>query len=314
MWILGKVVQEIAIKNSLSFIAERSGERLDKYVTEHCSDLSRSKVQKLIEEGNITVNGAAAKSSLKLEPGDQVDVTVPPPLPSTLIPQAIPLKILYEDDDLMVVDKPAGLTVHPAPGHFDGTLANAVLAHVPSLAGGESMRPGIVHRLDKDTSGLIIVAKNDAAHMKLADQFKNRSVTKIYLALVQGRISPRQGVIEGSIGRDPRDRKRMAVVTQGREARTEYKVIEYLGNTTLLEIKPRTGRTHQIRVHLAAIGFPIVGDTTYGAKSKFLGRQFLHASQLTFKLPSSGELRQFRSELPEDLTRALADIAESAGK
>ena len=239
---------------------------------------------------------------------------VPPPVPTILTPQAMPLNILYEDQDLMVIDKPAGLTVHPAPGHSDGTLANAVLAHIPELNAGESNRPGIVHRLDKDTSGLIIVAKNETAHMKLTGQFKDRSVTKIYQALVQGHIAPAEGVIEGAIGRDPLDRKRMAVVTRGRASRTEYKVIDYLGNYSLLEIKPRTGRTHQIRVHLTAIGFPIVGDATYGAKSRFLARQFLHASQLTFNLPSTGERRTFRSDLPPDLVQALADIAENAGK
>jgi 23S rRNA pseudouridine1911/1915/1917 synthase len=258
----------------------------------------------LIEDGNILVNGQSAKSSLKLMPGDTVDVKIPPPIPSNLEPEDIPLTILYEDNDLMVVDKPAGLTVHPAPGHYTHTLVNAVLAHVPELDTEETNRPGIVHRLDKDTSGLIIIAKNDIAHMKLADQFKNRTVTKTYQALVQGHLSPEEGIIDANIGRDPRDRKRMAVTTQGREARTEY-----LNNYTLLEVKPRTGRTHQIRVHLAAIGFPIVGDATYGAKSEYLSRQFLHAHKLVFRLPSSGEQREFKSDLPDDLQKTLKIIA-----
>jgi 23S rRNA pseudouridine1911/1915/1917 synthase len=246
--------------------------------------------------------------------GDVVDVQIPPPAPSNLEPEDIPLTILYEDSDLMVVDKPAGLTVHPAPGNYTHTLANAVLAHVPELESEESNRPGIVHRLDKDTSGLIIIAKNAPAHMKLADQFKNHLVQKTYVALVHGHLSPREGVIEGNIGRDPRERKRMAITSNGREAVTNYKVIEYLKNNTLVEVKPRTGRTHQIRVHLASIGFPIIGDTVYGAKSEYLSRQFLHAHKIIFRLPSSGELREFESPLPRDLRQALENIAADNNK
>jgi 23S rRNA pseudouridine1911/1915/1917 synthase len=260
------------------------------------------------------VNGGAVRSALKLKAGDSIDITIPPPLPSTLSPEDIPLKILYEDKDLLVVDKPAGLTVHPAAGHYSHTLVNALLAHLPEIDTGESLRPGIVHRLDKDTSGLILVARNTAAHMKLAEQFKNRAVIKVYKALVQGHLSPPEGVIEGCIGRNPRDRKKMAVVSSGREARTDYKVLEYIQNYTLVEVRPRTGRTHQIRVHLSAIGFPIVGDATYGAKSDFLNRQFLHAFKLGFKLPSSGEFREFESELPPDLVKTLEDIAGNAQK
>jgi 23S rRNA pseudouridine1911/1915/1917 synthase len=283
-------------------------------VNENCPELSRTHAQVLIEDGNILVNGLVVKPSLKLAAGDTIDVKIPPPIPSTLTPEDIPLKILYEDNDLLVVDKPAGLTVHPAPGHYTHTLVNAILAHVPELDTEETNRPGIVHRLDKDTSGLIIIAKNGEAHMKLADQFKSRTISKTYTALVHGRLSPQNGIIDASIGRDPRDRKRMAVTSQGREARTEYTVIRYLGNYTLLEVKPKTGRTHQIRVHLAAIGFPIVGDAVYGAKSEFLSRQFLHACKLVFKLPSSGEQREFESELPTDLTETLRLIAQDAGK
>jgi 23S rRNA pseudouridine1911/1915/1917 synthase len=291
-----------------------SGARLDKYVSQKCPELSRTRAQKLIEDGKITVNRQTIKPSFKLQMGDLVDITIPPPLPSLLVPEAIPLKIIYEDNDLIVVDKPAGLTVHPAPGHYSHTLVNALLAHIPDLASGEPTRPGIVHRLDKDTSGLIIVAKNETAHMKLADQFKNRTVTKVYRALVQGRLTPEEGIIEADIGRDPRDRKRMAVVNLGRQARTEYKVLQYLANYTLLEVKPRTGRTHQIRVHLAAIGFPVVGDATYGAKSAYLSRQFLHAYKLGFRLPSDNEYRQFESPLPADLVQALANIAGKIDK
>jgi len=213
-----------------------------------------------------------------------------------------------------VIDKPAGLVVHPAPGHYSHTLANAILARIPGIESGETDRPGIVHRMDKDTSGLIIVAKNSAAHMKLADQFKNREITKTYQALVHGHLTPEEGIIEASIGRDPRDRKRMAVVTRGREARTEYRVIRYIDNFTLLEVKPKTGRTHQIRVHLAAIGFPIVGDAVYGAKSDYLERQFLHAYKLRVRLPSTGEYREFISELPSDLVLALEKVAGKGNK
>ena len=211
----------------------------------------------------------------------------------------------------MVIDKPAGLAVHPAPGHPEHTLANAVVGHMPELAeeDEDNLRPGIVHRLDMDTSGLILVAKNRVAQANLSDQFKSRVVSKYYQALVQGKLKPETGIIEANIGRDPRNRQRMAVVTGGREARTEYRVIKYIGNYTLLEIKPETGRTHQIRVHLAAIGFPVVGDTTYGVPSPHIARQFLHAGKIKFKLPSTGEYVEFQSPLPPDLEKALKDIS-----
>jgi 23S rRNA pseudouridine1911/1915/1917 synthase len=283
--------------------------RLDKYVCASHPELSRTQVQKLITAGNITVNGQKAKPGLRLSTGDRIDITLPPAPPQELKPEAIPLKIIYEDDDLLAVDKPAGLTVHPAPGHPGHTLVNAILAHFPHLADiGDSLRPGVVHRLDKDTSGVMLVAKNSAAQANLSKQFKSHSVTKAYMALVKGKLEPESGIIEADIGRDPRDRKKMAVVAQGREARTEYRVIKYIGGYTLLEVMPETGRTHQIRVHLAAIGFPVVGDKVYGVKSKYLDRQFLHACRLGFKLPSTGEYVEFESELPEDLERALEDI------
>jgi 23S rRNA pseudouridine1911/1915/1917 synthase len=299
---------------SISFISEESNIRLDKYISGKCRELSRTRVQKLIEDGNVTVNGKPARPSLKLLAGDQINVTIPPPTPSRLIPEDIPLKVIYEDEDLLVVDKPAGLVVHPAPGHYTHTLAHAVLAHVPEIDSGENERPGIVHRLDKDTSGLIIIAKNDKAHMELSEQFKNRTVTKVYQALVHGFLKPEQGVVEARIGRHPRDRKRMAVVSHGREARTEYRVIQYFDDYTLLEIRPKTGRTHQIRVHLAAIGYPVVGDSTYGGRSDLLDRQFLHAYKLGFRLPSSGEYREFQSDLPPDLARVLQEVARKDKK
>lgn len=288
-----------------TFVVDKPGNRLDKYVGENCPELSRTQAQKLITDGYITVNDRSAKAGLKLGIGDVVKVVIPPP--PTLSPEAIPLNIVYHDDDLLVVDKPAGLIVYPAPGHPAHTLVNAILSRFPELA-DSSLRPGIVHRLDKDTSGLMVVAKNAAAQDDLMSQFKARSVAKTYLALVKGRLEPEHGIIEADIGRDPRHRKRMAVVAEGKEARTRYHVMEYIGDCTLLEIKPETGRTHQIRVHLAAIGFPVVGDKVYGAKSAFLSRQFLHASRLGFKLPSTGEHVEFTSDLPPDLAQALKDI------
>jgi 23S rRNA pseudouridine1911/1915/1917 synthase len=287
-----------------------TGVRLDRFVADKCPELTRTHVQKLVADGFITVNGREAKSSLRLDSGDRVDVIVPPAPPSPLTPEAIPLSIVYEDEDLLVVDKPPGLTVHPAPGHPDHTLINAILSHVPHLARmGDSLRPGIVHRLDKDTSGLMIVAKNRVAQMNLIEQFRKRSVVKAYLVLVKGHLTPEKGIIDAAIGRDARNRKRMAVVREGRPARTQYQVVKYINEYTLLEILPETGRTHQIRVHLAAIDYPVVGDAVYGVKSPYLSRQFLHACRLGFKLPSSGEYAEFKSELPEDLEQALARIA-----
>ncbi len=282
---------------------------MDKFVGDSCPELSRTQAQKLISDGFITVNGRVAKASLKLEIGDKVDISIPPTPPSPLSPEAIPLNILYEDNDLLVVDKPPGLTVHPAPGHPGHTLVNAILAHYPHLADiSDSLRPGIVHRLDKDTSGVMLVAKNRVAQLNLLNQFKECSIVKAYLVLVKGRLTPENGIIEAAIGRDPRNRQRMAVVSGGREARTEYRIVRYLDVYTLLEVKPETGRTHQIRVHLAAIGFPVVGDPVYGVKSPYLARQFLHACRLGFRLPSSGEYAEFTSELPPDLTQALRDV------
>lgn len=293
-----------------SFGVDKAGARLDKYVGEKCLELSRTHAQRLIADGYITVNGSTAKASLKLSAGDRVDVSIPPAPPSTLSPEAIPLNILYEDDDLLVVDKPAGLTIHPAPGYPSHTLVNAVLSHVPDLPeADDSLRPGIVHRLDKDASGVMVVAKNSEAQLNLIDQFKARSVVKAYQVLVKGQLTPDDGVIEAPIGRDPRNRKRMAVVAEGRQARTNYHVIKHVGDYTLLEVRPETGRTHQIRVHLSAIGYPVAGDKIYGVKSAQIPRLFLHAWRLGFKLPSTGEYKEFTSELPPDLAQALENIA-----
>jgi len=298
------------INNVYSFVVDKPGVRLDKHVGEKCPELSRTYAQKLIGGGYITVNDRVAKAGVKLNIGDKVNIIIPPTPLSPLSPEDIPLNIIYEDDDLLVIDKPAGLAIHPAPGQPSHTLVNAILSYLPSLPDvGGSLRPGIVHRLDKDTSGLMLVAKSSGAQVSLINQFKARSVVKAYLALVKGHLTPERGIIEASIGRDPRNRKRMAVVAEGREARTEYHVVKYIGDYTLLEVRPETGRTHQIRVHLSAIGYPVVGDAMYGVKSAHLSRQFLHSCRLGFRLPSTGEYVEFTSELPPDLEQALKDIA-----
>jgi 23S rRNA pseudouridine1911/1915/1917 synthase len=289
----------------LEFTVSISGERLDKYLAEQCQ-ISRSYVKKLISEGQVTVNSRSAKASQKLNMGDRIVAEILPPSTISLAPEAITLRVIYEDNDLIVIDKPAGLVVHPAAGHHSGTLVNAILAHCPDLGTIKgTVRPGIVHRLDRDTSGLMMVAKNDAAHASLSRQIKQRSIKKGYLALLVGHLSPDQGAIEAPIGRHPKDRKRMAVVSGGREARTAYKVIEYFDGYTLVEAMPETGRTHQIRVHFAAIGHPIFGDPVYGKRSPLLGRQFLHAYKLGFTLPSSGKYVEFKAELPPDLDDVL---------
>lgn len=287
------------------------GIRLDRYVAGNCPELTRTQAQKLIDDGMVRVNGVVAKASLKLSVGDRITVTIPPSAPSHPEPEDIPFGILYEDYDVLVIDKPAGLPVHPAPGHPDHTLVNAILAYLSFTPDTDDpMRPGIVHRLDMDTSGVMLVAKNRTAQADLVEQFKSYTVTKVYLALVKGHLAPEHGVIEAPIGRDTRNRKRMAVAAenQGRPARTRYRVIRYIDNYTLLEVMPETGRTHQIRVHLTAIGHPVVGDATYGVKSAHLSRQFLHSHRLGFRLPATGEYVEFESALPSDLEQALEDI------
>ncbi len=294
-------------------VVDRTGERLDVFVSRRQPEFTRSRVRRLIDKGLVTVDGGLpGKAGVKVEEGQRVQVTLPPPEPTKLEPEPIPLRIVYEDDDLLVVDKPAGLPVHPSPGHDRHTLVHAVLAHCPDLSGiGGEGRPGIVHRLDKDTSGLIIVAKHDAAHLSLARQLKERRVEKTYLALVEGRVEPPEGVIDAPIGRHPRHRKRMAVVEGGREARTRYRVVREVDGRSLVEVAPEHGRTHQIRVHLAAIGHPVAGDPVYGrgrGAPPCLGRQFLHAQRLAFHHPRTDERVELEAPLPQDLERALAEL------
>jgi 23S rRNA pseudouridine1911/1915/1917 synthase len=272
----------------------------------------------LIESGALTINGAiSTKASQRLKAGDLISLAIPPPQPSSLLAENIPLKVVYEDSDLLVIDKPAGMVVHPAPGHSSGTLVNALLAHVPEmeLDMGDEMRPGIVHRLDKDTSGLMVVAKRRAAHEALSEQMLARSMLKEYLAVVLGALRPPTGAIDAPIARDPRDRQRMAVVEGGRPARTRYTTERKLGLYTLVRATLETGRTHQIRVHMAATGHLVLGDPVYGkrtlkdAAKLGLDRQFLHAQRLGFTIPSTGEWREFTSDLPEDLQAVLEALS-----
>jgi len=298
------------LSQRIELVAYEAGSRLDSYVAARCPQLSRSHVQRLTDDGFVTVNGRASKSGYKIREGDRIVVDVPDPQPIAPQPEDIPLSIVYEDDDVLVIDKPTGLTVHPAPGHSEHTLVNAILAHCPALSINGSIRPGIVHRLDKDTSGVMMIAKNDAAQRDLSSQIKERTVLKQYTVLVHGRVTPDKGVIEAPMGRDPSNRKRMAVVDSGREARTRYSVIKYFKGYTLLEVTLDTGRTHQIRVHLSALGFPVVGDGVYGKKSDIAARQFVHAARLGFNLPSNGKWAEFTAPLPHDLEEAVKRVSK----
>jgi 23S rRNA pseudouridine1911/1915/1917 synthase len=294
---------------TLELTADRGGERLDTFIARRCRELSRSHARRLIDEGLVSVDGRQPKPSERVTAGESVTVTIPPPETMDLAPEAIPLTIIYQDGDIIVLDKPAGLTVHPAPGHPSGTLVNALLAACPDLRGiAGTLRPGIVHRLDKDTSGLMVVAKNDRAQQALQRQLKERDVHKTYLALVQGVPEPREGMIEAPIGRHPKNRKKMAVVAGGREATTRYRVRDEIGGRkySLLEVEPVTGRTHQIRVHMAAIGHPVVGDSVYGRRSDVISRQALHAWRLAFAMPLGGRAVEFESPPPADM-RAAAE-------
>ncbi|MCD6302532.1 MAG: RluA family pseudouridine synthase [Anaerolineae bacterium] len=294
----------------VTLVAKDSGKRLDRFVADEIAELSRSRVRQLIEAAQVTVNGASAKASLVLASGDMVCVKVPDSQEPELAPEpALSLDIVYEDADLLVVNKPAGVVVHPGTGRRHGSLLAAVLAYRPDIvhANADPQRPGIVHRLDRNTSGLLLVAATAEAQRGLRAQFKERAVSKIYLALVHGRLEPMVGAIEARIARDPKYRTRMAVSSNGRYARTEYRVLGHYAGTSYLEVKLLTGRTHQIRVHLGAIGYPVVGDRIYGregAKPR-APRQFLHSHRLSFVHPVTGQAMTFTSPLPDDLQRVL---------
>ena len=290
------------------------GQRLDRALAAAMPDLSRAQWQRLIKEGHVTLAGQPARASFRLEGGERVVAMIPEVEETELLPEAIPLDVRYEDGDILLINKPAGMVVHPAAGHEQGTLVNAVLAYCPDLEGvGGEKRPGIVHRLDKDTSGLILVAKNDRALRHLQAQFKARTVGKVYVALVEGQIQPPSALIDAPIGRDPRQRKKMSVIlsrtgsVHARPAQTRYRAVTVYDDYSLLECELHTGRTHQIRVHLAYIGYPIVGDTIYGRRRQriSLKRHFLHAAELTFRRPSDNEEITFRTELPPELQVVL---------
>ncbi len=287
--------------------------RADRFAAD-LSGLSRSRVQRLITEGRVTADGLPVKANTVVAPGAVLVIDVPPPEPAGIEAEAIPLDVVFEDDDVIVVNKPAGLVVHPSPGHWSGTLVNALLARDTEYGGIAGVeRPGIVHRLDRDTSGLLMVAKTDAAQASLMAQLKARRVKKTYLALVQGSVRAAVGRIEAPVGRDPRNRMRMAVTADGKPSVTGYRARERFADWTLLELDLVTGRTHQIRVHLAALGHPVAGDTVYGTGTSRRGpdeltRLFLHAWRLVFAAPATGELVRLEAALPADLEAVLVAL------
>lgn len=295
----------------VSYEAVKSGERLDVFLTEQNQDFSRSHVQKLIADGKVMVNGQQRKANFKLTAGDEVTLEIPEAVEVEILPEDIPLDILYEDKDIIVINKARGMVVHPAAGVFSGTLVNALMHHCTDLSGinGE-LRPGIVHRLDKDTSGVMVAAKSDKAHLSLAQQIKDKTAHRIYQAVVYGNIKEEAGIIKGDIGRHPVDRKKMAIVQDGKSAVTHFKVLERFGEYTLVECALETGRTHQIRVHMTHIGHPLVGDPKYGTNGKrkdnfSIQGQALHSMSLELDHPVTGERMTFNTELPEDMQKIL---------
>lgn len=295
---------------------ERQPQRLDKFLVACLPEFSRSRLQGLIKEGLVTVDALAAhKSGQMLEGGETIRVSIPPPEPSELVAEDIPLDVIFENRDILVVNKPAGMVVHPAAGHRSGTLVHAALAHAPDIEGiGGVQRPGVVHRLDKDTSGLILLAKNDRSHRWLQNQFSARKVEKTYLALVDGAPPTPRGRVEAPIGRDTRQRQSMTILPpgKGRAAVTEYYTRQSFREHTYLEVHPITGRTHQIRVHLAFLDCPVAGDTVYGRRhpSLPLDRHFLHASRLTLRLPGEENPTTFEAPLPEELEKVLDELRQ----
>lgn len=293
--------------------AEDKGERIDKFITAQNEDWSRSMVQTWIKEERVTVNNEPVKSNYKVSVDDEITLRVPPPKELNIKPEPMDLDIVYEDEDVVVVNKPRGLVVHPAPGHYSGTLVNGLLAHCKDLSGINGvMRPGIVHRIDKDTSGLLMVAKNDKAHAGLAEQLKNHTVNRKYVAIVHGVIPHEMGTIDAPIGRDPKHRQQMAVVFENsKPAVTHFVVLERFKEYTLVELKLETGRTHQIRVHMKYIGYPLASDPKYGPKDTLeLNGQALHAKTLGFVHPKTGEYLEFEAPLPEDMQEVLTFLRQ----
>ena len=295
-------------------ITDQTG-RIDKVLTSLEPEITRSQLKNLINDGHVTVNGQAVKPKYKVQAGDKISLVKPEPQSLELTPENIPLDIVYEDDDVIVVNKPQGMVVHPAPGHPDHTLVNALLYHSPLSTINGAFRPGIVHRIDKDTSGLLMVAKNDLAHQSLAEQLRNKTNKREYLALVYGQIKEDEGTIDAPLGRNPQDRKKQAVVKGGRHAVTHFKVIKRYDNFTLVKCILETGRTHQIRVHMKYIGHPLVGDPLYGPR-KVIGKngQFLHAALLGFKHPRTGKEMVFEAPLPENFQKMLDKLDKQQHK
>jgi len=311
----------------LTVSAGEHPKRLDVFLSGHTSGLSRAGVQRLIEKGAVTVNGKHAKPSLKIRPGDTIDWDVPKPAPLEIEGEPIPLEVLYEDESLLVLNKPAGIVVHPAPGHWSGTLVNALLHHIQQgpdrgrLSGiGGRERPGLVHRLDKGTSGVMVIAKTDAAHRGLSKEFKDHTIHRVYLALITGAVKGSRGRVELAIGRDSKNRQKISArTTAPRQAVTEFQVIERFGKTAaLVEVRPQTGRTHQIRVHLASIGHPVLGDETYGGRKvcevndQPISRPMLHARTLGFTHPITGKYLEYSAPPPPDMEDILKRLSETA--
>ncbi|MCI1576118.1 MAG: RluA family pseudouridine synthase [Weizmannia coagulans] len=290
-----------------TILEHEANERLDKMVSSIREEWSRSQVQQWIKDGDITVNGKKEKANYRLQTGDLVEIEVPEPELPDIEPEDLHLDIYYEDADVLVVNKPKGMVVHPSNGHFTGTLVNGLMYHCKDLSGINGvLRPGIVHRIDKDTSGLLMVAKNDYAHEKLAAQLSEKTVTRKYFALVHGNIPHEAGTIDAPIGRDPADRQRMAVVDNGKDAVTHFRVLERFDRFTFIECRLETGRTHQIRVHMKYIGHPLAGDPKYGPKKTIdFGGQALHAGVLGFRHPRTGETLTFEAPLPDDFAHLL---------
>ena len=298
--------------STLTRTADRPGERADAFLARVVPDLTRSAAQRLLEAGAVRLAGRPVRKNYRTAPGDVLEVDIPAPQPVDLVPQDIPLDIVYEDGDVIVVNKPVGMVVHPAPGHPDGTLVNALLYHCGNTLSGinGTLRPGIVHRIDRDTSGLIIAAKNDAAHAALSAQLSDHTLARTYECLVSGNMKQDSGTVDAPIGRSSADRKKMAVVPGGRRAVTHWEVVARYPGVTHLRCRLETGRTHQIRVHLAYIGHPILGDTVYGAKKPVPGLtgQCLHATGLRFLHPRTGEPVELHCPLPEEFTRMLEKL------
>ncbi len=297
------------MSDSVSYFFQkgRNPERLDLFLSRE-SGLTRAKIKNLLSDNKIFINGGTAeKAGILLKGGEKLEIALPEPESSELKPEAIPLDILYEDKDLLVINKPAGLVVHPAAGHWEGTLVNALIYHFNQLSSIYPLRPGIVHRLDKNTSGLLLIAKSDKAHLQLSKQLKSREIKKDYAVIVHGRISQNEGIIDQPIGRHPKDRKKMAVVSSnGRDAVTRFKVLERFKNHTYLECRIETGRTHQIRVHLSNMGYPIIGDSLYGSKKDDLAaRQMLHAWKIQLAHPITFQPVKFEAQLPDDFQKTL---------